>query len=217
MAATVSTVSRSDSPLLVEDPLPEMLMTSAESHLPAISKEDRVRVESSKKRLTTVRPRSVGSFLTSRRCTSCIDSAVVEQLEDLVGAEVVHREQVPHQRSPPLMRTSSTPSCSDSRTCTRSLLEVGRFLPTWSARIGSSRWPAVDEDGQPHGAGPAEVGERVERGADGAPGEQHVVDEDDDAVVDAGRRDVGVLDGADRLPAQVVAVHRDVERPDRHA
>ncbi len=76
MAATVIAVSRSDSPLLVEDPLPEMLMTSAESHLPAISKEDRVRVESSKKRLTTVRPRSVGSFLTSRRCTSCIDSAV---------------------------------------------------------------------------------------------------------------------------------------------
>ena len=62
--------------MLVEDPLPEMLIMSAESHLPAISKEERVRVESSKKRFTTVRPRSVGSFFTSRRWTSCMDSAV---------------------------------------------------------------------------------------------------------------------------------------------
>ena len=76
IAATVSAVSRRDSPLEVEEPLPEMLMTSAESHLPAISNELRVRVESSKNRLTTVRPRRVGSFLTSRRCTVCISAAV---------------------------------------------------------------------------------------------------------------------------------------------
>ena len=62
IAATVRAVSRSRrSPLEVEDPLPEMLMTSADSHLPAISNELRVRVESSKKRLTTVRPRRVGA------------------------------------------------------------------------------------------------------------------------------------------------------------
>ena len=35
----------------------------------------------------------------------------------------------------------STPSTSSSRTRTRSSARVGRFLPTWSARIGSSRWP----------------------------------------------------------------------------
>ena len=63
----VRTVSRRDSPLLVDDPLPLMLIMSAESHLPAISKEDRVRVESSKNMFTTVRPLRVGSFLTSRR------------------------------------------------------------------------------------------------------------------------------------------------------
>ena len=38
-------------------------MTSAESRLAAASKEIRVRVESSKNRLTTVRPRSVGQLL----------------------------------------------------------------------------------------------------------------------------------------------------------
>src|SRR3954452_1863174 len=76
MAATVRTVSRRLSPLLTLEPLAETLMTSAESHLPAISKDERVRVESSKKRLTTVRPRRAGSFLTERCCTSCISAAV---------------------------------------------------------------------------------------------------------------------------------------------
>jgi hypothetical protein len=75
MAATVSTVSRSDSPFDTDEPLALMLMTSADSHLPASSKEDRVRVESSKKRLTTVRPRSAGSFFTGRSCTADISSA----------------------------------------------------------------------------------------------------------------------------------------------
>ncbi len=72
IAATVRTVSRRDSPFDTDDPLAEMLMTSAESHLPAISKDERVRVESSKNRLTTVRPRSAGSFFTGRAATAAI-------------------------------------------------------------------------------------------------------------------------------------------------
>ena len=48
----------------------------AERRLAAISKEVRVRVEGSKKRLMTVRPRSVGTFLISRREMSRKDSAV---------------------------------------------------------------------------------------------------------------------------------------------
>ena len=47
---------------------------------------------------------------------------------------------------------------------------------------------AVDEDGELDGAGAAELAERVERGTDGAPGEEDVVDEHDDLVVDARRR-----------------------------
>ena len=39
-------------------------MTSADRRFAAASKEIRVRVESSKKRLTTVLPRNVGNFLT---------------------------------------------------------------------------------------------------------------------------------------------------------
>ena len=64
IAAMVCTVSRRLSPLKAELPLPVMLIVSAESHLPAISKLDQVRVESSKKRLMIVRPRRAGSFLT---------------------------------------------------------------------------------------------------------------------------------------------------------
>jgi hypothetical protein len=52
------------------------LIVSADSRLAATSKEMRVRVESSKKRLTTVRPRSVGSFLIGRSATDRISSAV---------------------------------------------------------------------------------------------------------------------------------------------
>ena len=70
-------MSRIDSPLLTDDPFAETLIASADSHLAASSNDDLVRVESSKNRLTTVRPRSAGSFLMGLDWTSCISSAVV--------------------------------------------------------------------------------------------------------------------------------------------
>ena len=73
---------------------------------------------------------------------------------------------------------------------------------------------AVDEDREPHGAGPAELGERVEGGADRATGVEHVVDEDDDLVVDATGGDARAVRRAHRVAAQVVAVERDVELAD---
>ncbi len=76
IASSVSAVSLSDSPLESEEPLAEKLMTSAESRLAAASNEIRVRVESSKKRLTTVRPRRAGSFLIGRSASERISSAV---------------------------------------------------------------------------------------------------------------------------------------------
>ena len=76
MAMIVWAVSLRDSPLDSEEPLAEKLMTSALRRLAAASKESLVRVESSKKRLTTVLPRSVGSFLTAWLCVAAIASAV---------------------------------------------------------------------------------------------------------------------------------------------
>ena len=76
MASSVSAVSLRLSPLATLEPLAEKLITSADSRLAAASNEILVRVESSKKRLTTVRPRSVGSFLIGRSAIRASSSAV---------------------------------------------------------------------------------------------------------------------------------------------
>src|SRR6478672_9602476 len=66
MAARLSIVSSSDSPLVVEEAAMFRLMTSADRRLEAISKVVRVRVLFSKNRLNTLLPRISGTFLTSR-------------------------------------------------------------------------------------------------------------------------------------------------------
>src|SRR5437762_9806838 len=76
IASRLRAVSKSVSPFDTDEEEELMLITSAESRLPAISKEVRVRVEGSKKRLMTVRPRSVGTFFISRSETSRNVSAV---------------------------------------------------------------------------------------------------------------------------------------------
>ena len=76
MASRFLAVSTRVSPftMLLEEV--EILMASALSRLAAISKEVRVRVEASKKRLMTVFPRSVGTFLMGRVEISRRDLAV---------------------------------------------------------------------------------------------------------------------------------------------
>ena len=74
MAVIVSTVSRTDSPFLTEDDDTEKFMVSADSRLAAVSKDRRVRVESSKNSETTVLPRSAGTFGMARSLTSTNES-----------------------------------------------------------------------------------------------------------------------------------------------
>ena len=76
IACRLSAVSSRVSPFSSAEPEEEKLMLSADSRFSAISKLERVRVEASKKRLMTVRPRSVGTFLIGRSATSRNDSAV---------------------------------------------------------------------------------------------------------------------------------------------
>jgi hypothetical protein len=74
---------------------------------------------------------------------------------------------------------------------------------------------AIDEHREADSAGPPVVNECVHRRADGASGEQHVVDENDDLVVD---REVQRRLADDRRVAdagQVVPVEGDVERTER--
>ena len=217
IASRVSAVSLRLSPLDSDEPLAAKLMTSAESRLAAASNEMRVRVESSKNRLTTVRPRSAGSFLIGRSASERSSSAVREHQLGVVAAQVGRAEQVPlHASAAPSIvtaSTSSTPCEADPHPLDQ---RGGEVL---ADEVGADRQlavAAVDQHGQPHRLRAADVVQRVERGADGAPGEEHVVDEDDGLAVDAARRDLGGQQRAGRLHPQVVAVHRDVERADRH-
>ena len=66
MASRFLTVSIKVSPLLILLAETDILIASALSRLAAISKDVRVLVEASKKRLMTVFPRSVGTFLMGR-------------------------------------------------------------------------------------------------------------------------------------------------------
>ena len=70
MAVMVSMVSRRLSPLLTLLDDTAKFMTSALSRRAAVSKLVRVRVESSKNRLTTVLPRSAGTLGIGRRLIS---------------------------------------------------------------------------------------------------------------------------------------------------
>ncbi len=65
MAFSVAAVSIRVSPFFTEDEATDMFITSAPSRLPAISKEDCVRVEGSKNRLIWVRPRKVVRFFST--------------------------------------------------------------------------------------------------------------------------------------------------------
>ena len=53
-----------------------------------------MRVESSKKRFTTVRPRSAGSFLMGRSASERISSAVSEDQHGVVAGQVGRAQQV---------------------------------------------------------------------------------------------------------------------------
>ena len=79
IASRFRAVSTSVSPFVTEDPLAPMLTVSAlERRFSANSKETRVRVEASKKRLTMVLPRSDGDLL---------DAALRDLFEGLGGVQ----------------------------------------------------------------------------------------------------------------------------------
>src|SRR5213076_783803 len=76
IASRLRAVSSSVSPLETLEVETLMLTVSADRRLAAISNDVRVRVDGSKKRLITVRPRNAGTFLISRFEISRNESAV---------------------------------------------------------------------------------------------------------------------------------------------
>ena len=160
-------------------------MASAPRRLAAISKLVRVRVEASKNRFTIILPRSD-----------------VQPLERLVlhGLEVLGARQNrlrsrrgPAPRFPAVLRAWSTPSATTFSTSSTfsipsiswnftSMISLSRGLhhaADVAGLDGQLAVAAVDEHQQLHARRAAVVEQRVQRGAHGAAGVEHVVHEDD--------------------------------------
>ena len=71
-----------------------MLTTSADSRLPAISNEVRVRVDASKKRLMMVFPRKRGDFFDRTGRNFLKGLGGVENFQDLFAVEFLDSEQI---------------------------------------------------------------------------------------------------------------------------
>ncbi len=143
IASIVSTVSRSDSPFFTAELATASESTSAESRLAAVSKESRVRVDSSKNKVATTLPRSVGTLGMERRSTSANASATRRTSAMPSAPEVRDREEVGPDGDPRRGRqlllglgdrahlaTSVPIATPSSVTSTISSRRVGRFLPT---------------------------------------------------------------------------------------
>ena len=75
--------------------------------------------------------------------------------------------------------------------------------------------PSVDEDCKLHAGGATEIAQRIERRADGAAGEQDVVDKHDGQSVDI-EADVGRVDLGGKMRREIIAIEADVERAKRY-
>src|SRR5262245_16285708 len=203
MASRFIAVSTSVSPLTTLDEAIATLSVSALRRFSAISNEVRVRVLGSKNRLTTVWPRSVGTFLMARFPTSFIASAVSRISTISSGV----RSAMP-SRLRWLSAVAATASMTLLPRLDGHLVDAIDLLQadlhTFLARgrhvladvVGLDRqlaMAAVDQDHELDGSRPSEVDQRVERGARRPAGVEHVVDEDYRPVVD-GERDLGLAD-----------------------
>src|SRR2546421_1482488 len=208
IAARLSMVSSSVSPLVVEDTPMFRLITSAESRLAAISKVVRVRVLFSKNRLKTVLPRKSGTFFTSRSTT------------DTKGTAVSRMRPITWDgRSSSVRRCCSCPSALSCGLCTGAgsrrfhrqaqlavfaTLQHDRRLAcdgeTRSHIRGLDRQlatAAIDQHRELDGPRPSGIEELVDRRAHRSAGIEHVVDQHDVAAVDIeGQRSGGGISGA---------------------
>ena len=94
MALSVIAVSISVSPLRMEEEPTDMFMTSAPSRLPASSNEAWVRVETSKNRLISVRPRSEALLLLDLAVELDEFLGEVEQADNLVARKPFDPQQM---------------------------------------------------------------------------------------------------------------------------
>ena len=75
--------------------------------------------------------------------------------------------------------------------------------------------PSVNEDCKLHAGGAAEIAQRIERRADGAAGEQNIVDKHDGQSVDV-EANVGRVNLGGKMRREIIAIEADVERAERY-
>src|SRR3954466_2418013 len=233
-------VSMNVSPLDRLETLALKSCTSADSRLAARLKLVRVRVEFSKNRLKTIRPCSAGTFFRLRVEISVNDSAVSRIATissrdsssrpskclrfQVIGGAFAWSAVMIDTETPSLGPARNLPSRQPDDLVLRidradpdpdALVALGRhFKPHDVGLDGELAVPAIDQDRESDARGPAQVADRVHRRADGPPGEEDVVDQDDLHAVDL-ERDLGPPQDGPTVPLpQVVAIERDVDRPD---
>ena len=228
-APSVSAVSLSDSPLSTDEPELLIDIVSAESRFAASSKLDDVRVDDSKKRLTTCRPRSVGSFFTSRssersklravpsrrETSSCVRSSIEMRWRrggSFGGSRSSRMTRMSAISDPPRARDQQ--DLVDLVDLDELHLDalVARRRQVLADVVGADRQlavAAVGEHGELHARGPAVVEERLDGRADRPSGVEDVVDEDARHPLE---REVERRRADDRLrmPRRLAGAHLDV-------
>src|ERR1039457_2627386 len=214
IAPSVFSVSTSDSPLLTLDPDAVIDTASAPRRLAAISKLVRVRVEASKNRLTIILPRSVSSFFKLWLCIGWKSLARARM------ASIWARSSSSIPSNPAGMARLPGPLTHQDLFHAIDLLELdfndldiaGLHLAPDEARLDRQfAVSAVDQHQQLHPGRAAVVEQRVQRGADGAAGVQHVVHQDD-ILTRHGKRNLRrAHHRLDVHRAQIVAIQVDVE------
>src|SRR5580658_2334034 len=200
----VSAVSAIVSPFPKLDAPGANEMTSAPTRCSASENDVAVRVEASKNRLSTGTPASrsrgggASRKATARSRTATSSGGVKSSTSSrLRGGTVVGRDR--HRVAGGLLRRQDHVDV---------LAPAGRDrLPDVVGLNRQLAQAAVDQDGEPNRARPAEVGHRVERGPHGSAGVEDVVDQDDRLAGDrAADLRLGQLAGD-----VVVAVEVDVQ------
>ena len=217
MAASVFSVSTSDSPFETLEADAVIETASAPRRLAAISKLVRVRVEASKNRLTIIWPRKLIGF-SWNQSGAAENAGAVENAFDLDSIQ-----RLDSQQSAGHLLSTSFPPATPSHAVDFLKLHFDDFVvgglhhAADIARFdGQLAMAAIDQHQQLHARRPSLVEQRVERGADGAAGVEHVVHQDDVFAGDR-ERDFGGVDH--RLfgnGGKIVAVQIDVENADRN-
>src|SRR5438445_6191324 len=210
-ASRLRAVSLSVSPFFSDEASAVKLMISAESRCSDSSKLIRVRVEGSTKRLTTVLPRSAGTFLIARSPTALKARAVSSTVRISSGV----RDSISSKCFRVQLTTKSLEHFSFS--FEHDLIHPSRFGEMnahvfvassgqiFADEIGSDRqftMAAIDQDSQLNTYGPAEVIQRIHGCADGASAVKDIIHQHHRFSGNVKRNDRGLNRGSN-TPIQI--------------